>query len=97
MIGITAYGAYVPRLRMARQTIVDANAWYASGLAGKAKGARAFLNFDEDSITLAVAAARDCLGPDDDRSQVSGVVLASGTLPFAERLNAGVVCEALTL
>jgi len=97
MIGITAYGAYIPRLRLARKTIVDANAWYAAGFAGKAKGTRAFVNFDEDSITLAVAAARDCLGPDDDRSHVAGVILASGTLPFAERLNAGVVCEALTL
>lgn len=97
MIGITGYGAYVPRLRLARQTIVDANAWYASGLAGRANGARAVQNFDEDSITMAVAAARDCLGPGDDRSHVAGVILASGTLPFAERLNAAVVCEALTL
>lgn len=97
MIGITAYGAYVPRLRIARRTIVDANAWYASGLAGKAKGTRALANHDEDSLTMAVAAARDCLGGADDRGHVSDVLFASGTLPFAERLNAGVVCEALTL
>ncbi|MEN1579704.1 3-oxoacyl-[acyl-carrier-protein] synthase III C-terminal domain-containing protein [Pseudomonas aeruginosa] len=54
-------------------------------------------NWDEDSITMAVAAARDCLGTADDRSHVSSLWLASTTLPFAERLNAGVVGEALTL
>ena len=54
-------------------------------------------NFDEDSLTMAVAAARDCLGTGDDRSHVAGVYLASGTLPFAERLNSGIVAEALTL
>ncbi len=97
MIGITGYGGYVPRLRMVRKAIVEANAWYASGLGGRAKGARALANWDEDSLTLAVAAARDCLGAAEDRSHVGSVILASGTLPFAERLNAGVLSEALTL
>ncbi len=46
---------------------------------------------------MAVAAARDCLGPAEDRSRVKGVTLASSTLPFAERMNAGIVAEALTL
>lgn len=55
------------------------------------------VNWDEDSITMAVAAARDCLGTGEDRRHVRGVLLASGTLPFAERLNAGVVAGALTL
>lgn len=97
MFGIIAYGGYVPRLRLSRRAVVDANAWYAPQFAGKAKGTRAMANWDEDSITMAVAAARDCLGPQEDRSHVRAVYLASGTLPFAERLNAGVVCEALTL
>ena len=96
MIGITAYGGYVPRLRLARQAVGQANAWYAPQFAGR-KGTRAMANWDEDSITLAVAAARDCLGPKEDRGHVRGVVLASDTLPFAERLNAGVVAGALTL
>ena len=51
MIGVTGYGAYIPRLRMQRRAIVDANAWYAPSLAGKAKGAKALANWDEDSIT----------------------------------------------
>ena len=97
MIGVTGYGAYIPRLRMQRRAIADANAWYAPGLAGKAKGTKALANWDEDSITMAVAAARDCLGPAEDRTAVQGVFFASTTLPFAERLNAAVICEALTL
>ena len=97
MIGITGYGGYVPRLRLDRKAVVEANAWYAPQFVGKGKGTRSIANWDEDSITLAVAAARDCLGAELDRSRISSVYLASSTLPFAERLNAGVVCEALTL
>ncbi len=96
MIGITGYGAYLPRLRLLRQAAAQANAWYAPQFAGR-KGTRAFANWDEDSITLAVAAARDCLGTGADRSSVRGLLLASNTLPFTERLNAAVVAGALTL
>lgn len=96
MIGITAYGGYVPRLRLSREAVAQANAWYAPQF-GKAKGTRAMANWDEDSITMAVAAARDCLGTAPDRRRVRSVYLASDTLPFAERLNSGVVAGALTL
>ncbi|WP_295525929.1 3-oxoacyl-[acyl-carrier-protein] synthase III C-terminal domain-containing protein [uncultured Pseudacidovorax sp.] len=98
MIGITAYGGYIPRLRLSRQAAAQANAWYAPQFAGR-KGMRAFANWDEDSITLAVAAARDALGPatQRDRGRVRALLLASDTLPFAERLNAGVVAGALAL
>ena len=97
MIGIVGYGGYVPRLRLSRRAVVEANAWYAPGLRAKGQGTRAMANHDEDALTMAVAAARDCLGPGEDRSMVRGVFLASNTLPFAERLNAAVVAEALTL
>jgi 3-hydroxy-3-methylglutaryl CoA synthase len=96
MIGITGYGGYVPRLRLSRQAVGQANAWYAPQFAAR-PGTRAMAHWDEDSITMAVAAARDCLGPADDRRHVRAVFLASDTLPFAERLNAGVVAGALTL
>lgn len=96
MIGITGFGGYVPRLRLSRQAVAQANAWYAPHFAAR-KGTRSMVNWDEDSITMAVAAARDCLGAGEDRRHVRSVLLASGTLPFAERLNAGVVAGALTL
>ncbi len=46
---------------------------------------------------MAVAAARDCLGAMDRTTCAGAVLLASATLPFAERLNAGVVAGALDL
>jgi len=101
MIGITAYGAYVPRLRLQRAAVAKAHAWLAPNLAGKAKGERAMANWDEDAITMAVEAARDCLGPDlgsgADRGGVKAFLLASTTLPFADRLNASLAAAALTL
>ncbi len=97
MVGITGYGAYAPRLRLQRQAIAKAHAWLQPGLMGKAKGERTMANWDEDAITMAVEAARDCLGPDDDRSHVCGLYLATTTAPFSDRLNAGIVASALTL
>lgn len=97
MTGILAYGAYVPRLRLQRAAMAEAARWLAPGLAGKARGERAFGNWDEDGLTMAVEAARDALGPEDDRAHVSALYLASTTAPFADRLNAGIVAGALTL
>lgn len=95
-IGILSYGAYIPRNRLQRQAVFAANAWFAGGLRGLAKGERATANWDEDTITMAVEAARDTL-TGIDRATVGTVSLASTTLPFADRLNAGVVKEALVL
>ncbi|MDB5713050.1 MAG: hydroxymethylglutaryl-CoA synthase family protein [Sphingomonadales bacterium] len=95
-IGILSFGAYIPRNRLQRQAVYAANSWFAPGLRGSAKGERATANWDEDTITLAVEAARDTL-TGIDRAQVGTVSLASTTLPFADRLNAGVVKEALVL
>lgn len=97
MVGITAYGGYVPRLRLQRAAAAKANAWLNPGLMGKAKGERAMANWDEDAITMAVEATRDALGPGDDRSHVRGLIFASTTAPFSDRLNAGIIAQALTL
>ncbi|MDG2533880.1 3-oxoacyl-[acyl-carrier-protein] synthase III C-terminal domain-containing protein [Sphingomonas sp. HITSZ_GF] len=94
--GILAFGAYIPRRRLQRAAIHAANKWFAPGLGGLAKGERAVANWDEDAVTMAVEAARDCL-TGIDRCAVQTLSLASTTLPFADRLNAGIVKEALTL
>ena len=57
MIGITAYGAYIPRRRLQRKAVAEANRWFAPGLVGGAKGERAMANWDEDAVTLAAGAA----------------------------------------
>jgi 3-hydroxy-3-methylglutaryl CoA synthase len=94
MIGITAYGGYIPRLRLSREAVTQANSWFAPNLRGRI-GTRSLANWDEDSVTMAVAAARDCIPG--DRTHIAAVLLASNTLPFAERLNAGIVAGALML
>jgi 3-hydroxy-3-methylglutaryl CoA synthase len=97
MVGIAAWGAYAPRLRLSRKAAASANAWVAPNLMGKAKGERSMANWDEDALTMAVEAGRDALGPGDDRSAIDSLYFASTTAPFADRLNAGVVAAALTL
>lgn len=59
-------------------------------------GARAICNWDEDALTLAVEAARDCLKAG-ARESVGAVTLASTTLPFADRSNATMLSGALDL
>ena len=96
MAGITAVGAYIPIMRLKRSAILEAHGWYNGALKGHAKGERAFGSWDEDTITMAVEAARDCL-VDVDRNVVSTVSLASTTAPNADRQNSGIIKEALNL
>lgn len=96
MIGITSYGAYIPMLRLERMAIFQAMGWFAPALMMVAQGERSMCNWDEDAITMAVAAARDCLCGQ-DRQNLDALYLASTTLPFADRQNAGIVSAALNL
>lgn len=94
--GIKLFGGYVPRLRIDRSHIADAHKWMAPGLRGQAKGSRAFLSWDEDAVTMAVEAARDCL---DGRatSEIEAIHLASTSLPYADLQHASLVASALRL
>ena len=94
MIGITSYGAYIPRLRLDRMAIFQAMGWFAPALMMVAQGERSMCNWDEDAITMAVAASRDCLRGQ-DKQKLDAVYLASTTQPFADRQNAGIVSSAL--
>lgn len=96
-VGLSAWGAYAPRLRLQRKAATAANAWIAPNLGAKGKGERSMANWDEDALTMAVEAARDALGPSDDRSHVDAVYFATSTAPFSDRLNAGIVSAALAL
>ena len=95
-IGILGYGGYLPHSRLQRSEIVKAHRWYAPGLASLGQGERTMANWDEDTITMAVEAARDSLAnfdPDD----INALYMASTTYPFVDRLNCGVVAGALGL
>jgi len=96
MIGITSFGGYIPRLRLNRMSIFQNMGWFAPAIVTVAQGERSFCNWDEDSLTMAVAAARDCL-VGKDKQATDAVFLASTTLPFADRLNAGILKTALNL
>ena len=95
-IGIVSFGAYVPRLRLQRKAVATANAWFNPGLRGMAKGERSMANWDEDTVTMAVEAARDCLAGVDAAS-VASLSLASTTHPFDDRQNTSIAAGALSL
>jgi len=94
MVGITSFGAYIPWYRMDRKLIFEQLGWFNPANAAYARGEKAVANYDEDTITMAVAAAVDCLNGF-DRGVLNGVFLASTSMPFAERQNAVVVADAL--
>ncbi len=96
MIGITSYGAHIPRLRLNRMAVFQAMGWFAPATMMVAQGERSLCNHDEDSLTMAVAAARDCL-IGKDKAALDGLYLCSTTLPFADRQNSGIVATALNL
>ena len=95
-VGIGAVGAYVPMMRLQRKAIEAGVAWAVPGVKALAKGERSVANWDEDSVTMAVEAARDCL-TGIDRGCISRVALASTTLPFSDRSNSGIIKDALNL
>lgn len=94
MVGITSYGAYIPRYRINRKTIFTAMGWFNSATAGVARGEKAVANYDEDSITMGVAATADCLGrlP---REKIGGFYFCSTTFPYVIRQNAAICAAAL--
>ena len=89
MAGIVAYGAYVPWRRLERKLIAEA--W---GIPG-APGEIAVANFDEDSITMAVEACRDCIL--DEPEGVGGLYFASTSAPYAEKSSATLIASVLDI
>ena len=96
MTGICSYGGYVPRYRLNRGLVYQAMGWMNPANIANAAGEKAVANFDEDAITMAVAAGIDAL-KGVDRSTVGGAYFASTTMPYKERLNAGIITAALGL
>jgi len=90
MVGIVSYGAYIPIYRLSQAEI--ARAWGGGG----GRGEKAVANYDEDSITMAVEAAIDCLNGM-DRHTVDGLYFASTTPPYGEKQSASIVATAADL
>ena len=85
MAGISAFGAYVPRYRLGPTT----EGW-------NSRSQRSVANFDEDSVSMAVAAGLDCLAGR-DRQDIDGLLFATTTPPYAEKGCASIVATALDL
>jgi hydroxymethylglutaryl-CoA synthase len=83
VVGIVAAGAYVPRYRLSGKTL---NTVWGVGGAGE----RAVANYDEDSLTMAVAAALDALAGHDPR-QVGACLFASTSPPYLEKSSATIL------
>lgn len=96
MVGILSFGGYIPRLRLNRNAVINSMGWFKPSLMATAQGERSMANWDEDSMTMAVSASRDCL-TGMDKSKLDAVYLASTTLPFADRDNAGILKAVLNL
>ena len=90
MVGITSFGAYIPIYRLSRDMV--AGAWGRGSL----KGERSVANNDEDSLTMAVEAATDCLNGC-DRNMVDGLFLATTNAPYKEKLSSGLASTVLDL
>jgi len=91
MTGIRSFAAYVPRLRLPLGAIGG-----GGRKAGSGGGERSVAYYDEDSATMAVAAATNCLAGI-DRREVDGVVFASTSYEYREKQAAALVAKALDL
>ena len=90
MAGIVSYGAYIPLHRMSRAEF--GRAWGGFSIPGET----AMCGHDEDSLTMAMEAATDCL-EGFDRPSVDGLFFATTTSPYKERLGASILAAALDL
>ncbi len=89
MAGITSYGAYIPVYRLSRETLNQV--W-----GGKGKGEKAVANADEDSLTMGVEAARDCLNGV-AKDSIDALYFATTTPPYKEKQSASIMAAALDL
>ncbi len=85
MAGITSFSAYVPLSRMGQETV----GWTV-------RNERAIASFDEDSLTMAVVAAMNCI-TDVDRKEIDGVYFASTTPPYEEKQAATMLATVVDL
>ncbi len=90
MAGIVSFGAYIPMYRLSRAEIC--RAWEG----GARDGEKAVANFDEDSITMAVAAGMESL-QGLKREEIDSLYFASTTSPYKEKQAAALISTAFDL
>jgi hydroxymethylglutaryl-CoA synthase len=85
MIGITSYGTYLPLRRLGQ----GSKGWNLSS-------EKSVANWDEDSLTMAVAAAINCLN-ETDRKSIDALYCASTSAPYKEKMMATMASWAIDL
>ncbi len=96
MIGISAFGVYVPAYRLSREVIAQATGGRASG------GGRAVAHYDEDALTMGVDASGECLenyarsfGSAVMGEQLEALIFASASSPYREKHASSVLAVVL--
>ena len=91
-VGLISCGAYIPTYRLDRK--VAAHSWGRPAIGGE----RAVANNDEDSMTMAFEAVRNCLRKADiSASNVDGLFYASTTAPYIEKSSASLIAAVLDM
>ena len=90
MRGIRSYGAYIPYNRLQRKRLKDF--FGTSTFAGE----KAVAGFDEDSVSMSVEAAFDCLSGFDEK-RVDAVYFATTSGPYKEKSSIPTITKALDL
>ncbi len=89
MAGIVSIGVYVPMYRLSGEEI--GRMWRTKGAGGE----KAVAGYDEDTVTMAVAAVQECVGKGGGRADA--LYLASTTTPYREKQNAAIMASALDM
>jgi hydroxymethylglutaryl-CoA synthase len=89
LVGITSFDAYIPSYRLSRDEI--SRAWGTRNTGGE----RAVAKHDEDSLTMAVAAALGCR--ERSGTPADGLFFASTSSPYKEKQGATIIAAAADL
>jgi len=89
-LGIALCGSYLPALRIDRGAI--AQIWGRASVGGE----RSVANNDEDAITMAVEASRNCLRGQ-SREAIDGLFFATTSAPYTEKMNSALIATAIDL
>lgn len=87
MKGIISYGAYIPYNRLQRKKIGDFFGTRSSG------GEKAVAGYDEDSVSMGVEAALDCL--QSAASDIDAIYFATTSSPYKEKGSIATIAAAL--
>jgi hydroxymethylglutaryl-CoA synthase len=99
MAGIIGWGAYIPKYRIRAETIAEVQGTDCNSIiAGLGLTEKSVPGKDEDTATIAVAAARDALKRAGiNRKQIGSVYVGSESHPYAVKPTASIVGEALDI